>query len=243
MNHQYAGFTDVGANREINQDSILMLSNGELGLFCVADGMGGHLDGGKASRTIVDNLNQWWIDYNLDTFNGDMMKLMLSLEQYLENANKEIISFTPNGQICGSTAVVLLIYKDIYGLISIGDSRVYLKRGFKISQLTVDQTWENQPGNYISDHKKKQDLRYGKLVNAVGCFNNLNIFSHTDSVKKNSVFALCSDGIYKYVNQQLFRSKIRRAKGDNLESILVDIKKNVYDNGAGDNLSLILIHV
>lgn len=241
MRHIFSGFSETGAVREINQDSILMKSDGDMGLFCVADGMGGHSEGERASQTIIGCLENWWNSFEKDEFEGDFGRIVFSLSQAIEQANQTIFSMTPPGEICGSTLVALLVFQDKYGIINAGDSRIYMRHKRKVQQATIDDTWENQSDNLLSDKEKMNSANFGKLVNAVGASNQVKLTTRTDMLTPGDTFALCSDGVYKYCTEKLFLKEVKKANGLSLMQTLAKIKENVYTNGARDNLSLILV--
>ena len=237
----YSGLCDKGAVREVNQDSILMRSNGNIGLFAVADGMGGHSRGEFASQTIVENLDLWWSTFSEDSFSKNLGIMTTSLHQIIKKANLDIQKNIAPGEVCGSTVVVLFVYYDSYCLLTAGDSRMYSLEKRKIKQMTVDETWENQPDNMLSDSAKKKHPNYGKLINAIGISENLHISSKSDLLSKGYLFAICSDGIYKYGDEKFFKKSLKKASSVGIRTTISDIAKNVFERGAKDNMSLILV--
>lgn len=146
MEINYTGICDVGLKRKINQDSLLMAAHREQGmyLFAVADGMGGHADGELASRALTEGLAAWADDFRPELFGGDFRSMTASLQNRLQAINRKIYTEYNKAQVCGSTCVVLFIYGGVYGVLSAGDSRIYLCRGFKTASLMTDDVWENQ---------------------------------------------------------------------------------------------------
>ncbi|MBQ0028164.1 MAG: serine/threonine-protein phosphatase [Lachnospiraceae bacterium] len=241
MKHMCTGFTDVGLKREVNQDAVFMKSDGNNGLFAVADGMGGHSHGEFASATIRDCLALWWDSFSPEYYEKDFTRMMLSLNQILEKANVDIRNSTPPGEICGSTVVVIFIYEDKYGMLTAGDSRVYTVEKRKIRQISVDETWENQPGNNLSPWAKMKHPNYGKLVNAIGSSDNFRLTSRTDLLKKGMIFVLCSDGIYKYADSKFLTKTLKHLSAARVQESLKKIRDNVYENGAKDNMSIVVV--
>ena len=133
--------------------------------------------------------------------------------------------------ICGSTVVVLLLAGNKYILLSVGDSRCYrfVKKTLRTSlvQLTCDET----------------DKQTGKLINAVGVKIPLKCSVSTGEIKTKQRFILCSDGIYKYCKEKEIVSILKKIRDDELDIAGNKIKDLVYSNGAGDNLSVIIISV
>lgn len=235
------GICEVGLNRQVNQDSVLIKAGDNCGLFAVADGMGGHSRGEFASSTITKNLDEWWNDFSTEKYANDFSRMIVSLRQILEKANGDIFSSSAEGETCGSTVVVLFICNGLYGVLYAGDSRVYLKRSNAVRQLTIDETWENKSELTLGKREMRLHPNYGKLLNAVGISNDLKIVTQTDKLPEDFVFALCSDGVYKYCRERTLYRYLKRSNVKVLEQTLDIIRKNVYINGAGDNLSLVLV--
>lgn len=244
----YSGISDVGLKRKINQDAIFFSSDkGEkLYLFVVADGMGGHFNGEVASQAIVAGMRNWLDDFSKDHYDAkEFSGIMVSLRNKLEQINDEIYSKYNQQHICGSTCVILVIYQNMYGVISVGDSRVYLKRGLKVKSLMEDDVWENQIGI-----RENMDIRiikthpnYGKLVHAVGINKDVSISVKTDSLRPKDTFLLCSDGLYKYCEFKRMKKAMASVKKSNLEKQLHGLVEDVYKQGAKDNISIIMSKV
>lgn len=242
MRHVYEGICETGLRRAENQDAIFMKSDGEIGLFAVADGMGGHSHGEVASATIRDCLSMWWDSFSPEAYNMDFSRMIISLNQILEKANIDIIGKTAQGEICGSTVVVIFIYRDKYGMLTAGDSRVYKVEHKKLIQISEDETWENRPENsHLSLKAKMSHPYYGKLVNAIGTSEQFNLTSRTDSLSKDTAFILCSDGIYKFASPKVFSRTLKSVNASKIAETIIKLRDNVYANGAGDNMSLIII--
>ncbi len=240
----YTGICNIGKSRKINQDAIAMFSAEETGVFVAADGMGGHTDGEKASRIIVSEVTKWWQYFNKKQYESDFQKMLLSLAQAVEFANKEIYEKLNQGKICGSTAVVLFLYKGNYGIIYAGDSRCYLYRKNKLKQLTDDVIWENQPGLSVSEKNDVSHPNRGKLVNAVGIKPSLQYRVLTDKTVCGDVFLLCSDGLYKTCEERHIEQYISKCRSHAKTEIAAEkMLQEVYKNGARDNVSFVIVRL
>ncbi len=240
----YTGICDIGKSRKINQDAIAMFSAEETGVFVAADGMGGHTDGEKASRIIVSEVTKWWQHFNEKQYESDFQKMLLSLVQAMEIANLEIYEKLNQGKICGSTATVLFLHKGNYGIIYAGDSRCYLYRKKKLKQLTMDEVWENQPELNLSEKNNASHPNRGKLVNAVGINPSLRYRVLTDKIVCGDVFLLCSDGLYKVCKERHIEQYISKCRNHAKTEISAEkMLQEVYQNGAGDNISFVIIRL
>jgi len=253
MKIQYSGICDIGLKAKENQDRIVCLTDDQCGLFAVADGMGGLANGSFASETIRQELESWWRHYNEETSPIDAEKSGTeSLRKALSRANDKIIQGTPAGTRCGSTVVALLLEEDRYSVISCGDSRCYrAEKGFLTTRtecLTKDDVWENTESNVrnLSPEEVRRHRNRGKLVRAVGTGNVFSCSVKTGRISSKQVFLLCSDGMHKRVpGDEVEKSlkKVITADQEELNRVCDSLKKTVYKNGAGDNISIIIVSV
>ncbi|MBQ9991565.1 MAG: serine/threonine-protein phosphatase [Lachnospiraceae bacterium] len=241
----YSGSCDPGLKREVNQDSIVMFfePKNQVALFAVADGMGGHSHGEQASHWISSGLKKWMDVFSPERYECSFAKMMRALQDKLEELNKEIFFQYNQNQVCGTTCVLLFIYRDSYGVINVGDSRAYHKQGRKVRVLTVDDVWENQRS--IREHFSEREIAVhpnrGKLVQAMGTKEKIALSVKTDSLHQEEVFLLCSDGLYKYCPEKYYKKTVKGLSEKNMEEAAKKLMAKVYENGAGDNASFILI--
>lgn len=240
---EYRGVCEIGLERTMNEDSVFMAAEGEIGLFCVADGMGGHSHGERASREITDGMAGWWKNFRESAFDCDFSRMIYSLNQVLERANQKIWQMSGGREISGSTAVVLFIYRGRYGILNAGDSRIYRCDRTQVKQLTVDEVWENQISLSVSNWVKRQHPNRGKLVNAVGIAEDARITSSTDQTYTGMIFMLCSDGLYKMCPERIIAKYLKKCRHHSLDASLDSMLKKVYGEGARDNISVILVRV
>lgn len=246
MSVEYVGMTDKGLKRATNQDAIVMLCENGMGLFVVADGMGGHENGELASAAIIEFVQNWWNE-NLSMMPKiPFMDIVADIQHCLERANQKIYQSYNQNSVCGSTLVLLFIYQDKYAVISAGDSRVYSLYKRKLSQMTTDEIWDNLPQTilHFTERKIKEHPSSGKLINAFGAKEKLSLSIKTEMLSSNRLFLLCSDGVTKECSEkQLRKILLLHDKGEKLINIMERIKGEVYKNGAADNLSIILVLV
>ena len=245
------GFCEIGMERKENKDQIFIGKHDSGVLAVLADGMGGHQNGALASKIICGQFSEWWSNFGKRELAGQTFEQTMSaLEVILQETNQKIFSELSCGEVCGSTALVFWSSNNKWGLLGVGDSRCYqLQRNLffrKIVQRSVDDVWEQQVSvrkKYASEELKRHP-NYGRLTNAVGAKKNL-IFHRTDGhVKKQEVFLLCSDGVYRYCDAPVLRdvcSQIKRHK--DIRRCMVQLSNNVYLHGAPDNLSAIILKI
>lgn len=235
----------TGLVRKVNEDAIFNSHLHSVGLFAVADGMGGHFQGEVASNIAVDGLSKWWEQHRTQMGAMSFHAVVDSLEKEIRNINAIITEYYSGlRQIGGCTLCVLLLYYNAYAVFNIGDSRLYLYGKQKLKRLTVDDIWENLPEvRQMADaFDLSNDARRGKLTKALGLSRDMSPVILTNTIEKRMVFFLCSDGIYRHLSEQQLCDLLKRVKkaGD---AVYVNkrIREIVYRNGASDNLSIITV--
>jgi len=236
---------DAGLVRKRNQDSILayQYDPGQLGVFLIADGMGGYADGERASSAIAGGIREWVEALPEPGLETTAASLLLEAREKLVEINGHIWQEWNQGQICGSTCVLLLIVKDGFGILSVGDSRVYRRSGRRFEQLTRDDVWENQTqvrGQY-TENEMKRHPNYGRLTQAVGSGAELFYNMQSGKIESGDIFLLCSDGIYKMCPPRFLDRETRACRKRALDEVRDEIMEEVRRNGARDNASLILV--
>ena len=237
---KYASFTEKGI-RDINQDAIFAVTDGNQGVFVVADGMGGHCEGEYASAEIALAIKEWWdVSRKYNDMSSDE-----AFEQCVDavlRVNKELYRhFKAKGEIGGSTIVLLLVWNDVIRALSVGDSRIYRIVGNTIEQITVDDIWENTPAaQELSDEERSSDARRGKLVSAVGVYEDIEPRIYSLKAEYGDMFMLCSDGVYKYCDDETIRDIFGRKNTSSTKSLTKKLKKVVEKKRTMDNYSAVV---
>ncbi|PKG83059.1 serine/threonine-protein phosphatase [Colwellia sp. 75C3] len=228
------GATDVGTVRPLNEDSFLCQP--EIGLWTVADGMGGHDGGSVASQMIVENLSQLSRKSNLDAFVND-------IENSVTDANNCLLEYSRlqlNGRIIGSTFVSLLIKGNVGVCLWAGDSRLYRFRHDKLSQLSRDHSHvaELVSEGLISEEEAKTHPEANVITRAVGTSERIDIDVDVFDVRVGDQFLLCSDGLYNAVEDDEIMQCLREST---LDSSVNNLIQTALNNKASDNVSVVLV--
>lgn len=222
-----------GLKREINQDRAGGFVKGDAGLFYVADGLGGHYAGEQASGLLAREAGNWWRACRDGL--PPVEEAADALQKLLRDCGRMIREATPPGEICGTTAVLLLVRGDVYLLLSVGDSRCYwtgrgsMRPGTAL--LTADDA--APPGGPEG----------GRLLRAVGDGSGSPAFMRGGRIRGTGVFSLCTDGIYKTCPARVLSGQLRRAARGRLQASAGRIEREVCARGAPDNYALVLIRV
>ncbi|MDQ7090125.1 MAG: type VI secretion system-associated protein TagF [Methylococcales bacterium] len=216
--------TDKGNRRHYNQDAFL--DRPDLGLWVVADGMGGHLAGDVASRMIIHQMNAL-------VFNDDFNARIELTQQCLQKVNQTLRYFAKKlfaGQTIGSTVIALLSDGENFAYIWAGDSRVYRLRDQKLEQLSQDHSDES------SSFAKKSHV----ITRAVGAFNTLELDLSLVKGRSGDKFLLCSDGL----DNEVFSHEIEHALNNNNYQGSVDrLIKLTLAREAKDNVTVLVVDV
>jgi serine/threonine protein phosphatase Stp1 len=226
--------THVGLVRSSNQDSYYC--NPAAGVWVVADGMGGHYGGERASAAIVDKIG------NLPESGGFEYHLS-AVRTAIANANRRIYDEAQaEGRQMGSTVVVLVIGEGRYAILWAGDSRAYLKRGDIFLRLTRDhsQAEELVEAGLLDRQAVAGHPSSHILVRAVGVLPSIDIAEVAGESLENDIFLLCSDGLHNLVSEVEMADMIGRWGFNRVSEQLVELG---LERGAPDNITVCLASV
>lgn len=223
-----AALSDKGNVRRINEDSVLALPS--IGLWAVADGMGGHTAGDVASQMIVSSLQKIQRPSLFQDF-------VDRVEETLLNVNQEIFNYARTnyaGKVLGSTVVALLLENDIGICLWAGDSRLYRLRNSQLTQLSVDHSavQELYRQGKITAEELDTHPSSNVITRAIGAHQALHVEPYLFEVKSNDIYLLCSDGLYNELSTQEIKECLSsdiNASAHNLieETLLCDARDNV----------------
>lgn len=204
------GLSDVGRRRIANEDAFF--ADDELGLYIVADGMGGHAAGEIASQEAVDTVHgmvrrdyasvQALIDG--DETEPSIRKVLRLLESAAQAATYMVFGLAqhdPDQQGMGTTLSILLLADRFAITAQVGDSRIYLVRGGGATQLTEDHTlvaWQLKQG-IISPEEALVSPHKNVITRAVGSREYVQADTGFLEVQPGDMFLVCSDGLHGYV--------------------------------------------
>jgi serine/threonine-protein phosphatase Stp1 len=226
--------TDVGCRRKLNEDAVLCRS--DLGVWAIADGMGGHQRGEVASALIVSLLEQ-------ARPASDMAARILNLRLELNEANAQLVQMareTPGSGAIGATAVVLAIEGGRFACLWAGDSRAYQLRASGLVQLTRDHSLVQHLVDAGELDPAEADAHPNAhiVTRAVGADPNLALDVVEGEIFDGDAFLLASDGLTRVVTDQEILDGLRRA---DIAQAADDLLGLALARGAPDNVSLILV--
>lgn len=245
------GKTDVGRRRKLNEDNILI--DRDTKLFAVCDGMGGHNAGEVASKMAIETLHAFiakshgeekditW-PYGLEpnlSFEANRLKTAIKL------ANKRVFKAADNREDytgMGTTLVAALVNDATLTVGNAGDSRCYLVRDGKLSQLTRDDSWVSAAwaeGILSTDEIDRHPLR-NVITKAVGAKDNIELETGEHKLAAGDVVVLCSDGLHGMLTDEQIRGLLDPfpASLEKAAGVLIDAANEA---GGKDNVSVVLL--
>lgn len=233
---QVVALTDVGREREVNEDSMYLDPNHEF--FLVCDGMGGHTSGQLASQLTVDTVVQTIAASSERDGARDI------LVSGLEQANQAVFAHAEQDPSCrgmGTTAVGIRIDNDRVHVCHVGDSRLYRLRGPSLQQLTRDHSLSNLYADKPELEGRLGPATSNVIVRAIGLEPQVVVEHRTIAIEEDDLFLLCCDGLNDLVDDQIISSILQSdAPLPAMASQLVDTANN---NGGTDNITVILVSI
>jgi len=244
------GLTDVGRQRQHNEDTFLVQPDAQL--FLVADGMGGHAAGEIASKIAAETISEFIITTKEDdgtwphayderyrrSTNRLMTALRLANTRVLEAMRKDA-----RLRGMGTTVVASLIDGDLASIAHVGDSRAYLIRGGQMSRITNDHSWvfeQVQAGMLTEAEAEKHPLR-NVITRALGGALTVNPEASEYQVRESDTILLCSDGLTGMVPEDEILRIV--TENENVQEACRALIDFANARGGYDNVTAILIKV
>ena len=225
--------THVGCVRKLNEDRVL--SRPDVGLWAVADGMGGHQAGDLASGMLVQALA------GIELL-GSGYAFLEEVQESVQRVNRTLVAharLARPGTVIGSTLVVLLAYDGHFACLWAGDSRAYRLRGGRLEQITRDHSMVQELID--SGALKRSDAAgYGRsnvITRAVGVNDRLALDVVSGPIERDDLFLLCSDGLTGMLSDGEIADELVRTGVEAVDTLLAA----TLDRRAKDNVSLIAI--
>lgn len=227
------GLSVVGLRRHLNEDAILLRE--DVGLWAVADGMGGHSAGDLASQTLVNALDCLPDDADLESFSEQVAATLQTVNRQLQ----QIAQQRGSGHIIGSTIVVLLIKQAEFRYLWAGDSRLYRFRNGELEQLTRDHSlYEEAISQGLLPTDGSLEAGRGNVITrAVGADAQLRLDWGQGDIESGDLFLLSSDGLDK----ELLPADIAGLCQGSPEQITRRLIQEAEARGGRDNISVIAI--
>ena len=248
-----AGRSDVGLKREKNEDSFFLDDN--LGLYLVADGMGGAASGEVASQLVAQTVADYvrrYADAPLETaqrlhyHDAGISDRANTLMQAIFLANKVVFDAARKNPVhkgMGSTLAAVMMDDDHLLAVNVGDSRIFRSRNGDMEQLTVDHRFSDDPKfRGVIDPEATIMTQMGNtLTRAMGVREDVEPDLHQLKYQEGDIYLLCSDGLSDMVPGHMI-AKVLSMSGD-LEKKAGDLIQLALAGGGKDNVTAVLAEV
>ena len=246
-----AGLSDVGLQREHNEDSFCISPQHRL--FVVADGMGGHRAGDVASKMAIHAVSSFfdatasedatW-PYAIDPrLSMDENRLIAGVRL----ANQRIFeSSTEHSEMHGMGTTVVALYfsvtKERVFVAHVGDSRAYRIRGGEILQLTRDHSLVNDYLAVMPDMPQEQldELPKNVITRALGMQDGVSVDLTADAPEVGDIYLLCSDGLSGMLDDSTIL-KLAEQSGDDMEGAARQLVYSANEAGGEDNVTVVVV--
>ncbi len=243
------GLTDLGRKRTSNEDAYFL--DDTLGLYVVADGMGGHAAGEVASQESVETVygmvkRQYGSLRALrEPVDADEARAACRvMESAVQAATYMVFSMAEmdRGKTgMGTTISALLVLGDFAVTAQVGDSRIYRINNGETEQLTEDHTliaWQLKQGLITPQEARKSPHR-NVITRAVGNRDYVQVDTGLVPLKMGDKFLLCSDGLHGYLHQADI-APIAALSGDAAVQRFIELAN---ERGGKDNITAVLVEI
>ncbi len=252
MRARAAGISDVGLQRDHNEDSFAILSEQEL--FIVADGMGGHRAGDVASRLATDAI----VDFFKATASDDVtwpfhFDARLTEEENrlltgIRLANRQIVEQSVRAREChgmGTTVVGALFSpkKRKMFIGHVGDSRAYRVRRGEIKQMTRDHSLVNDYLLAMPEltEEQRSELPKNVITRALGMQDQVTVDLQSDDVEPGDLYVLCSDGLSGMIEDEEILNVVNEQS--DLEVACRKLIALANEHGGEDNITAVIVKI
>ena len=235
-----ASKSDTGKKRNNNEDCICV--DNEMGIFLLADGMGGHQAGEVASDLAVKEALAYLQESIGRDNENDVSKLLAEASFKANDAIKEKAKTDLNLMGMGTTLVQMIIKEGKAHICNVGDSRAYLLRE-DLRQITKDHT----VGDYLVEHgiMSREEIppqKWHTLTQAVGTSGDIVPELTQIELNEGDCLLLCSDGLTDMLNDAEIEEIIKKHSEDPDKAVEALIKR-ANKKGGRDNISVVIVKI
>lgn len=243
--------TDVGRVRDHNEDDIGCQS--EIGVWVLADGMGGYNAGevasGIAVKTVIDLVTEGCKREDRNDIEPEtgLMRQSIILRDAIMRANKIIHQTAQSQPQCegmGTTLVACLLYDNRVSVAHVGDSRLYRMRDGRFEQITMDHSLlqELVDRGFYSQEEAQRATNRNYVTRALGVEPQVDVEIQEIDAKKGDYLLMCSDGLPDMVEDEDIHLTINTFDA-NIQTIGEQLIKLANDNGGRDNVSIAIVRI
>lgn len=237
------GHTDIGRKRKTNQDKYALI--GDLGLFMVADGMGGHAAGETASalaiKTVEYNLRQHRAElHDLKTATQTIGKLLIDSLRKASHHVYTVGMSTANLRGMGTTLTAIITQGGYAHMAHVGDSRLYHHRNGVLTQISEDHSLvqEQVKQGLITDEQAYHSRFKNVITRSIGFLDDVDVDYKRFTLHKNDKLLLCSDGLTNMLHNHTIEQFLGEFSPQDIPSRLIE---RANENGGDDNITAVVV--
>jgi PPM family protein phosphatase len=244
------GKTDLGKTRTNNEDAFLV--NDRLGLYAVADGIGGHEGGEVASRLAVETLSDMLRELFVGSRSAAAFDDFPEADQYISSlrgavtlANTKVRQAADQDPALagmGTTLTAVLLRTRTSIFVHVGDSRAYLFRDGTLRQLTDDHSLvaEQMRAGLITPEQARMSPYRHVITRSVGTHPEVHADFGMLELEKKDILLLCTDGLTEMVkDDDIARILSSETPAASAESLI----RRANDNGGVDNITVVVVRI
>lgn len=235
--------TDKGKMRSNNEDACYVMPNDKI--FLVADGVGGSNSGEIASRTVVTGV----VDFvNKNPISE--METEKDIKEYFDSCVKSVNTavfessqkYQQNYGMATTLVIVYIRNNKMYA-VNVGDSRAYILRGKRITQITEDHTYVNSllKAGILTEKEARCHENKNMITKAVGAEPSIEPDFFVTSIAEGDVVILCTDGLYGELSNEEMIMKVNQ--NNTMGETCAELVKLANLNGGNDNITVICLRV
>ena len=242
---QFVAKTDTGKLRERNED--LYYFDAQLQLFAIADGMGGHERGDIASRIALEVIQEWVETQASPQIDLGPMKRLGVLRDLAEAANRRIYTSTESRNKVrgmGTTLTAGFITFSYLAYVHVGDSRLYVLRDEKLTQITTDDSFVEKmvKNGEITPEEGRVHEKRNIITQAIGLKSTVAVSADAYPLVPGDIVLACTDGLHDLIIDDNEIADIISAASD-LEEASENLVNKALDYGGTDNVTVLLVAV
>lgn len=235
--------SDIGKARDMNQDSYYVSQPSEtVGLYIVADGMGGYNGGEIASKLAIISAKNY-IENNFVKTEHSKEELQNLVKNAIEYANMVVYEKSKEDKTLegmGTTIEVVLACENRIYIGHIGDSRVYRIRKNIIRKLTVDDSYVQKllKDGTITKEEARSHPKKNMLTKALGCTSFVEPIVTVKGFLKDDIIVITSDGLTNMVNDE----EILKIINEDIEKASEKLVEKANEAGGLDNITVVIVN-
>ena len=247
---KYSMASEVGKVRKNNEDyckgEVIETKDGEIGIFAIGDGMGGHKKGEVASKLAVENIVKFLKENLIQHENVKISYITDILKQAYNDVNTIIYNKSRENvefEGMGTTLTTAVVYKDKIYIGNVGDSRCYILKNDFIKQITKDHSLVEEliERNMITKEEAKKHPQRNVITRALGTDKIVIVDIYEEHIEYKNKVVLTTDGLTNYVTEDQIKEVL--LNNEEMENICEKLVMMANDIAGRDNISVIYITI